>query len=354
MTLEFCPYNLIFKKPAGTSRGVLKEKITCYLRIYDESDPSHYGLGEAAVFPGLSPEADERFFHKLIELQTNIHLGLPTDLSHFPSLQMGLEQAIRDFSGGCRGVYYDSPFLLGRREITINGLIWMGDFDAMIEQIEQKLSEGFKCIKLKIGAIDWKSEVDMIEFIRNRYDRAKVEIRVDANGGFTMDNALPRLKRLADLDVHSIEQPIKAGTPQLMRFLCDVSPLPIALDEELIAKFTTEQKIAMLDEIHPAYIVIKPSLIGGFSGAEEWIKLAQQRNIGWWITSSLESNIGLNALAQWVATLNQSLPQGLGTGMLFTNNISAPVYTDGQYLKYNPDQRIDYAAVNALDWRKLD
>lgn len=354
MTLDFCPYNLIFKRPAGTSRGILTEKITCFLRLYDESDPSHFGLGEAAVFPGLSPEADERYFYKLMELQANIRLGLQTDLSHFPSLQMGIEQAIRDFSGGCCGQYFDSPFLLGQRDITINGLIWMGDFDRMIEQIEQKLAAGFKCIKLKIGAIDWKSEVDMIEFIRRRYDRSKVEIRVDANGGFTMDNALPRLKRLADLDVHSIEQPIRQGYPQLMRFLCDVSPLPVALDEELIGKFSKEDKERMLDEINPAYIVIKPSLTGGFSGAKEWIELAEERNIGWWITSALESNIGLNALAQWVATLNQTMPQGLGTGALFTNNFSTPVYTDGQLLKYNPNSSIDYEAINKLDWRKLE
>lgn len=353
MQLDFCPYNLIFKKPAGTSRGVLTEKITCFLRIFDESDPKNFGLGEAAVFPGLSPEADERYFHKLMELQANIHLGRPTDLSRFPSLQMGLEQAIRDFSGGCRGIYFNSPFILGERDITINGLIWMGDFDRMIEQIEQKLNAGFSCIKLKIGAIDWKSEVDMIEFIRRRYDADRVEIRVDANGAFTMDNALPRLKRLADLGVHSIEQPIKAGTPALMRFLCDVSPLPIALDEELIGKFDSVAKASTLDEIKPAYIVIKPSLEGGFSGAEEWIKLAEERTIGWWITSSLESNIGLNALAQWVATLKQSRPQGLGTGALFTNNIASPVFTDGEHLRYNPETTLDYEAINRLDWRHL-
>ncbi len=354
MRLDFCPYNLIFKKPAGTSRGVLTEKITCFLKLYDESDPSRFGLGEAAVFPGLSPEADERYFHKLMELQTNIRLGLQTDLSRFPSLQMGLEQAILDFSGDCKGHYFNSPFLSGQTDIIINGLIWMGDYEQMISQIEKKLDDGFRCIKLKIGAIDWEKEVAMIEFIRKTHDRTKVEIRVDANGGFSMDNALPRLKDLADLDVHSIEQPIKQGQPALMRFLCDVSPLPIALDEELIGKFTTQDKIEMLDEINPAYIVIKPSLTGGFSGAREWITLAEERNIGWWITSALESNIGLNALAQWVATLNQTMPQGLGTGALFTNNIDTPIFTNGENLGYYPDLSIDYNAVDKLDWRKLD
>ena len=228
----------------------------------------------------------------------------------------------------------------------------MGSHEEMMERLEKKLAEGFHCIKLKIGAIDWKSEVDMIEAIRSRYDSTQVEIRVDANGAFTMDNALPRLKRLADLQVHSIEQPIKAGQPALMQFLCQVSPLPIALDEELIGKFTVEEKAATLDAIHPQYIVIKPTLTGGFSGAQEWIYLARERNIGWWITSSLESNIGLNALAQWVASLDTTMPQGLGTGALFTNNLEAPIYLDGDRLKYNPDLTLNRAQIDALDWRE--
>lgn len=351
MRLEFCPYNLIFKRPAGTSRGVLHEKITCFIRIFDESDPTHYGLGEAAVFPGLSPEADDRYFYKIIELQANFRLGLPTDLSRFPSLQSGLEQAIRDFSGGCRRIYFDSPFVKGESQIVINGLIWMGDFDFMIEQLEQKLKEGFRCVKFKIGAIDWKKELEMIEKIRLRHSRDDVEIRVDANGAFDMDNALPRLKRLADLDVHSIEQPIKAGNPELMAFLCKVSPLPIALDEELIGKFDRESKIRTLETIRPRYIVIKPSLTGGYSGAGEWIDLADVRGIGWWITSALESNIGLNALAQWVATLPHDIPQGLGTGSLYTNNLPSPVFTSGEILAYDPQFRYDAAAIDKLEWR---
>ena len=352
MRLQFAPYLLKFNEPGGTSRGVLTEKITCIMRLFDENDPSQFGIGEAAIFPGLSPDADDRFFYKLMELQANVRLGRATDLSKFPSLQCGFEQSIRDFTGGCQGVYYESPFVHGESSIEINGLVWMGDYDKMIERIEHKLQAGFRCIKLKIGAIDWRKEVDMIEYIRNRYDRNRVEIRVDANGGFSMDNALPRLKRLADLDVHSIEQPIKAGTPPLMRFLCDISPLPIALDEELIGKFTNEQKAATLDEIKPAYIVLKPTLVGGFSGATEWIKLAEQRGIGWWITSSLESNIGLNALAQWVTTLHTSMPQGLGTGGVFSNNFDSPLYLDGDKLKYNPAKSFDREALSKLDWRE--
>lgn len=352
MRLQFCPYVLKFKEPAGTSRGVLNEKITCIMRIFDEKDPTRFGIGEAAVFPGLSPEADDSFFYKLMELQANVRIGRQTDLLGFPSLQFGFEQAIRDFAGGCKGIYYDSPFIHGIQPIVINGLIWMGDFDRMIERIEEKLEAGFHCIKLKIGAIDWHKEVDMIEYIRKRYDHQSVEIRVDANGGFDMDAAIPRLKRLADLDVHSIEQPIKAGNPMLMKFLCDVSPLPIALDEELIGKFTRDEKARTLDEIMPRYIVIKPTLTGGYSGATEWIELAEERNIGWWITSSLESNIGLNALAQWVAVLGNKLPQGLGTGNLFINNFNTPLFLKGENLSYNPANALDKEELEHLDWRE--
>lgn len=352
MRLQFAPYILKFKEPAGTSRGVLTEKPTCIMRLFDESDPDTFGIGEAAIFPGLSPEADDRFFYKLMELQANVRLGLKTDLSRFPSLQFGFEQAIRDFSGGGQGIYYPSAFLSGSQTIEINGLVWMGSFDEMLSRLEEKLATGFHCIKFKIGAIDWRKEVDLIEEVRRCHDPAQVEIRVDANGAFDMDCALPRLKRLADLGVHSIEQPIKAGLPDLMQFLCQVSPLPIALDEELIGKFTIEQKAETLDRIKPAYIVIKPTLTGGYSGAQEWIDLARERGIGWWITSSLESNIGLDALAQWVATLPTDMPQGLGTGALYTNNFPTPLHLEGDRLGYDPTIHIDRKDWLKLDWRE--
>ncbi len=351
MILQFAPYILKFKRPAGTSRGTYTEKPTCYLKLFDQAYPEKYAVGEAAIFPGLSPEADERFFYKIMELVANVRIGKATDLSRFPSLQFGMEQCFRDYAGGCRGLYYPSAFTEGKKEIVINGLIWMGDYDRMLQQIEEKLTLGFSCIKLKIGAIDWKSEVDLISHIREHYSPEEIEIRVDANGAFDMDSALPRLKRLADLGVHSIEQPIKAGNPQLMEFLCRVSPLPIALDEELIGKYTEEEKARTLDEIQPQFIVIKPTLTGGYSGAEEWIRLAQERNIGWWITSCLESNIGLNALAQWVATLDNSLPQGLGTGNLYVENPETPIYLEGDKLRYNPEKGIDRAWLDQLDWR---
>lgn len=352
MRLQFAPYMLKFKTPAGTSRGVLNEKITCLIRIFDESDPSSFGIGEAGIFPGLSPEANDTFFYKLMELQANIRLGLKTDLLEFPSLQSGLEQAIRDYSSGCNGIYFNSDFVKGDQSIITNGLIWMGDFEKMFSQIEDKIRKGFKCIKLKIGAINWKQELDLIKHIRSIFNKDDIEIRVDANGAFSMDEALPKLKALADLGVHSIEQPIKAGNPELMSFLCKVSPLPIALDEELIGKFTYEDKANTLDNIKPQYVVLKPSLVGGFSGSQQWIDLAKERGIGWWITSALESNIGLNAIAQWVATLNNSLPQGLGTGALYTNNFNTPIYLEGENLRYNSSESINHTQLDKLDWRE--
>ncbi|MDE6231027.1 MAG: o-succinylbenzoate synthase [Muribaculaceae bacterium] len=351
MILEFAPYILKFKRPAGTSRGTFTEKPTCYLRLHDESSPDQYAYGEAAIFPGLSPEADDRFFYKLMELVANFRIGQSTDLSRFPSLQCGLEQCFRDFAGGCRGLYFPSAFTEGEKTLTINGLIWMGEYERMLSELNQKIEEGFKCIKIKVGAIDWRQEVSLIEHIRKSHSPEEITIRVDANGGFSMEEAIPRLKRLADLGVHSIEQPIKAGNPELMSFLCKVSPTPIALDEELIGKFDKEEKQKLLDEIMPAYIVLKPTLTGGFSGTEEWIKLAEERGIGWWITSCLESNIGLNAIAQWTATLDNPLPQGLGTGKLFIENPETPIYLDGENLEYDPNRGIDREWLKNLDWR---
>lgn len=351
MRLAYAPYILKFKSPAGTSRGVLTEKPTFFIKVYDEADPSRFGIGECSVFPGLSPEADGYYGYKLIELLANMALGKETDLSRHSSILFGLEQALRDLAGGCRHIYFPSEFTNGEGCIEINGLVWMGDFDVMIERIDEKVKNGFHCIKLKIGAIDWKKEIEMIEYIRKKYSENSLQIRVDANGAFTMDNALPRLKRLADLGVHSIEQPIPAGVPELMAFLCQVSPLKIALDESLIGVYGSEAMAELLDVVCPAFIILKPSLCGGFSGAEEWISLAEQRGIGWWVTSALESNVGLNALAQWTATLHTTIPQGLGTGGLFTNNLECPLRLDSDHLLYDPNVKIDDEVYSKLDWR---
>ncbi|MDE6291361.1 MAG: o-succinylbenzoate synthase [Muribaculaceae bacterium] len=351
MRLAYAPYILKFKRPAGTSRGILMEKPTFFIKVFDESDPSRFGIGECSVFPGLSPEADGNYGYKLIELLANIALGKDTDLSRYSSIQFGLEQALRDYAGGCRHIYFPSLFTQGEGSIEINGLVWMGDFEEMIARIDEKVKDGFHCLKLKIGAIDWTREVEMIEYVRKKYSESDLQIRVDANGGFSMDNALPRLKRLADLGVHSIEQPIPPGTPELMSFLCKVSPLPIALDESLIGIHGLDRKADLLDETNPAFIILKPSLCGGFSGAEEWIRLAVDRGIGWWVTSALESNVGLNALAQWTATLDTRIPQGLGTGALFTNNFESPLRLEADRLRYDSGFIISDDIDSNLDWR---
>lgn len=353
MRLAFAPYILQFKQPAGTSRGVMTEKFTLFIKVWDEADPSVYGLGEAALFPGLSPEADDRYIYKVMELLANVAIGRSTDLSHFPSLQFGFEQALRDFASGGNGIYFPSPFLSGKDEITINGLVWMGNEKEMQRRLEEKLESGFRCIKFKIGAIGWHQELDLIRYVRSKWDADRVTIRVDANGAFTPDDVMPRLDALAALDVHSIEQPIKAGQPEEMAKVCAASPVPVALDEELIGVFTHDDKVKLLDTVRPAYIILKPALTGGFSGGEEWIRIAEERGIGWWVTSALESNVGLNALAQWTATLNtRGLPQGLGTGGLFTNNTPSRLILEGDRLRYNTLSTRDKAFFDKLEWRE--
>ena len=343
---------LKFREPAGTSRGIMYEKPTYLLKLWDERNPEVFGLGEAAVFPGLSPEADHRYEYKLIELLANVAIGRPTDLSRHSSIQFGFEQALRDFAAGGKRIYYPSSFTAGNSEITINGLVWMGSYEEMRRRVQEKVDKGFRCIKLKIGAIDWNKEVSLIKSLRKDFPSDKLTIRVDANGAFSMENVFLRLKELADLEVHSIEQPIPQGFPDLMRFICEVSPLPIALDEELIGISGMENKKKLLDFIKPAYIILKPALCGGFSGAEEWIEAARQTGSGWWITSALESNVGLNAIAQFTASLSPDIPQGLGTGGLFTNNFTLPLYLDGEHLRYDSSMPIDQQQFINLDWKE--
>lgn len=353
MRLAFAPYTLKFKTPGGTSRGVMHTKLTYIIKVWDETDPSRFGIGEAAVFEGLSKEAGPRYEYKLIETLANVALGVGTDLTDFPSIQFGLEQALLDFSHGCRGIYFPSSFTEGKSSIEINGLVWMGRLEEMLTRLEEKIADGFRCIKLKIGAIDFNDEITMLRVIRSRFSADELEIRVDANGGFNMENVIAALHVLHSLDVHSIEQPIPAGHWDLMGFLCQISPVPIALDEELIGINRTEQKVALLDAIRPAYIILKPSLCGGLNCAGEWIQLARERNIGWWVTSALESNVGLNVLAQWVATLGVRMPQGLGTGGVFSNNFTSPLHLDHDRLRFDPETiPVDRRQFDSLPWRE--
>lgn len=352
MRLEFAPYLLKFKEPGGTSRGVLHEKPTFLIKVYDERDPDKFGIGEAAVFPGLSPEADGYYVLKLTELMANVAIGRPTDLSRHSSIQFGFEQALLDFANGSMGIYYPSEFTSGHESIEINGLVWMGEAEIMTRRLEKKIEEGFKCIKLKIGAIDWDKELALVKKIRERFSARDLMIRVDANGGFEFDECMPKLDALANLHVHSVEQPIKAGNPEKMALLCRETPIPIALDEELIGKGSNEERITLLDEVKPQYIILKPALCGGFSGATEWIEEAEKRGIGWWITSALESNVGLNAITQFTASVQARGPQGLGTGNLFTNNFTSPVFLEGDRLHFNPDSILDKSQFEDLKWHK--
>ena len=296
---KITPYTLKFKFQAGTSRGIYTEHSVKYIEISDENNPAHIGIGEYAPLPDLSPDTASAmlFAHE-------------TALWHYDRQTLKLS---------------DTPFARGETGIPINGLIWMGDYATMQKRIEEKIAAGFRCLKLKIGAIHFDDEIALLKQIRNRYPREVIELRVDANGAFTPSDAMHKLDALAKLNLHSIEQPIRAGQWEAMANLCRNTPLPIALDEELIPasfeSYTTDYKAQLLDTIRPQYIVLKPSLHGALSGCDEWIRLATERHTQWWATSALESNVGLNAIAHWVAQYNPSMPQGLGTGQIYENNI---------------------------------
>ena len=328
-------YLLHFKEPAGTSRGILTDKETYFIRVWDDACPDVVGLGECALFRGLSAEDVPEYEEKLKEVCREVAFVRPDDLRNWSSIRFGLEMALQDLAHGGRGIYFPSSFTEGRQFVEINGLIWMGDRATMLRRIDQKLEAGFRCIKLKIGAIDFEAELSLLRYIRQHFSASEVELRVDANGAFAPGEAMGKLDALARFDLHSIEQPIRQGQWEEMSRLCRNAPFPIALDEELIGVDDFSCKRQLLDAIRPQYIVLKPALCGGFGGAEEWIRLAREAGIGWWVTSALESNVGLNALAQWVATLGVSMPQGLGTGQLFTNNSVSPLRQQGEKLSYD-------------------
>lgn len=323
-------YSLIFKTPSGTSRGIMHTKETYFLEIKEDEKK---GIGECGLFKGLSCDDVPDYENQLQWLCENINLDFNTikeKLRNYPSIWIGYEQALYNLKNGSE-LYFPSEFTDGKKSIKINGLIWMGSADFMQKQIEEKLKLGFDCIKLKIGT-DWKSEKDILKSLRKKFPAEQLEIRVDANGAFSSDDARIVLKELADLQIHSIEQPIKAGKHDEMAKLCIDTPTPIALDEELIGINQIKEKKQLLETIKPQYIILKPSLVGGFSGCDEWIDIAESLNIQWWITSALESNIGLNAIAQYTFTKNNPLPQGLGTGSLFTNNFESSLELNGDQL----------------------
>ena len=321
------PSTLHFKQPAGTSRGVYNTRKVWYVGITSVEEPQRIGLGECAPLPNLSCDDLPDYENILSEACKQLEQTGVIDkeaLRPYPSILFGLETALLHFQANSFALW-DTPFSRGESGIPINGLIWMGDYANMYRQIEKKMELGFHCIKLKIGAINFEEELSLLRHIRKHFTAREVVLRVDANGAFSPEDAMNKLNRLAELDIHSIEQPIRAGQTDEMARLVKESPIPIALDEELIGVTSLSGKAELLDKINPQYIILKPSLHGGICGSTEWIDEAEKRNIGWWITSALESNIGLNAIAQWCATLNTTLPQGLGTGMLFTDNVEMPL-----------------------------
>jgi len=335
MTANYHKYLLDFKQPSGTSRGTLTQKETYFIIINSEIKQ---GIGECGLFRGLSIDDRLDYENKLNWVCNHIDLGLEellTQLIEFPSIQIGLEMAFKSLESHDPFELFPSKFIRGEDSISINGLVWMGSESFMKEQIAKKIEAGFSCIKMKIGAIDFQQEINLLKSIRNQFSSKDIELRVDANGAFHPTNALEILKILSDLDLHSIEQPIKQGQIDAMATLCKKTPLPIALDEELIGVFSVTKKQELLQTINPQYIILKPSLVGGFSGSDEWINLAEKQNIGWWITSALESNVGLNAIAQYTYTKQSIMPQGLGTGSLFTNNFECPMQVNNGQLQYN-------------------
>ena len=338
MKATYHKYVLDFKQPSGTSRGVMTHKETWFIII--ENDQKK-GIGECGILRGLSCDDRPDYEEKLAWACDNIHIGINQlweALIEFPSIQFGVEMAFQSLASENPFLLFPSAFTKGLKSIPINGLIWMGNEAFMKQQIEIKLAEGFHCLKLKIGAIDFDEELKLLDYIRLNFTPEQVEIRVDANGAFDKTEALYKLNQLSGFKLHSIEQPIQKNNTDSMSELCKTSPIPIALDEELIGVFSFEEKEQLLVKIKPQYIILKPSFVGGFRGTNEWILLAEKYQIKWWITSALESNIGLNAIAQWTFLKQNTMPQGLGTGALYNNNFECQLDVSEGQLWFNRDK----------------
>ncbi|MCM1348852.1 MAG: o-succinylbenzoate synthase [Firmicutes bacterium] len=348
---EFAPYTLVFKETARTSREVMNTKQTYFVRVFNEQNPTVAGYGECALFRGLSCDDVANYEEILASACRDVNMLSQESLRDYPSILFGFETAMNDLRNGGNLTPFPSTWSAGEWGITINGLVWMGSIEQMSQRIEQKIRQGFRCLKFKVGGEDFYREFELLHGVRQRFNDKQLEIRLDANGAFSPDDALGKLQKLSTLHIHSIEQPVKAGNVDLMAKLCAESPIPIALDEELIGVNSPEKKYKLLDSIHPQYIILKPALCGGFSGAMEWKSIAELLNIGWWATSALESNVGLNAIAQWVSTLKAKMPQGLGTGALYTNNIPSPLVQTGDSLFYDPAQKWDKSVLNNLKWQ---
>lgn len=336
---EYKEYKLEFVVPVVTSRGSLSYKSGYLIKVWDTKNPEIKGIGECSILSGLSYDDKQEYEQVLKSLCSQINLPLHELVNRYvewPSMIFGVETALLDLKNGGRGIIFESRYTRSLMPIPINGLVWMGDYDFMLSQIEKKVADGYKVLKLKIGGIDFDKELDLLRIIRSSYDASKIKIRLDANGAFTCTTALGKLNELAPYDIHSLEQPIKAGQPAAMKNICNNSPIPIALDEEIIGHHDNQERSALVEAIQPQYLVFKPSLIGGFGATNEWIKICNQTNTKYWITSALESNIGLNAIAQYTASIETfGLEQGLGTGMLFKNNFPTHQFIENGQLWFS-------------------
>lgn len=335
MEAKYTSYILNFKIPGGTSRGVLTTKESFFIAVHDEG---RVGLGEVGVLRGLSYDDVPELEAQIDWTCKNINLGLDHLYAKnrlFPSIQFALEQAFSHLDHGFE--HFTSSFTRGDGQQPINGLIWMGDLAFMRDQVAKRLDEGFTTLKMKVGAIGWEEEKSILSALRKEFSQDQLELRVDANGAYDLEQAIEVSKYLAELSVHSIEQPLKAGRNEELAEAVDKMHIPVALDESLIGLIEDKQKIELLDTVHPQFIILKPSFIGGWRGADRWIELAKERGIDWWATSALESNVGLNAIAQWAFTKANPIPQGLGTGSLFTNNFEGPYQVQGGILRLKSD-----------------
>ena len=335
LTASYKKHKLLFKNPSGTSRGVLTEKDSWFIVINDLEKPGLIGIGECSLLNHLSIDYLPDYEAKISFICNNINTNgteLFREIEAFPSIKFGLESALLDLEKGGKRCLFESGFYIQGEGIPINGLIWMGSTDNMKKQLKDKVDKGFGCIKIKIGSLDFNEELDFLRFLRKEYGYG-IELRLDANGAFLPADAAEKLNRLSEYRIHSIEQPIRQGQITEMARICRTSPIPVALDEELIGIAEAKQE-ELLQLIRPQYIILKPSLLGGFAASDKWIALAEKMNMGWWITSALESNIGLNAIAQYASSKNPRIPQGLGTGALFTNNIPSPLEVIGEQLFY--------------------
>lgn len=336
-------HRLAFSFAAKTSRSSLSFKDSWYVVLKDDEGKS--GIGEIAPLEGLSIEYQSDFetiIHQYIQNALPDLPGSLNELTNYPSIRFGLETAWKDLNSSSSMILYPGKFSAGEQGIRINGLIWMGSLDFMMQQLHEKIRKGFTCIKIKVGAIRREDELLLFQTIRNEYQAKDLEIRIDANGAFPADQALEKLSELAAFNIHSVEQPITPGQWEAMAHLCRQSPIPVALDEELIGVYLAENRQKLLEEIRPQFIILKPSLTGGIQASEEWIAIAEQLGIDYWVTSALEGNIGLNAIAQWTAGIHPTLPQGLGTGQLYTNNIPSPLCIRGEQLYYEPAQNWEF------------